>query len=319
MNEMIIGITHAESLAAESLLHAITALEIDSDNIRLFSNPDSAGNRLAYADHYIVTQDQSKADFSDCSLMIQLNEDTALTEKLKNADVVLLKQGGNQCFYAEDVDAYLDQVSTTYELVDSDVYILLKTLKLIQQQAEITNLQVSVLKPASQFDKKGIDELAKQTVDLLNARPVQPQVFSEQLAFNLIPISNQEASPIQFEQQLTHNLGQSIESVQAQMLQVPVFYGVCLLVTLQCDQMVSESLLAEDFSSLYGVRFETDDLKLITPVNDLKDESLMTISQLKIDEQKGQSIQYIITADEMKHGTAELFLNSISIIRKTFL
>lgn len=45
----------------------------------------------------------------------------------------------------------------------------------------------TVIQPASEFEQKGVEELAQQTVAVLNIKSVPKDVFDRQLAFNLYP------------------------------------------------------------------------------------------------------------------------------------
>jgi aspartate-semialdehyde dehydrogenase len=45
----------------------------------------------------------------------------------------------------------------------------------------------TVVQPASEFEQEGVEELAKQTVNVLNVQSVSQTVFDRQLAFNLYP------------------------------------------------------------------------------------------------------------------------------------
>jgi aspartate-semialdehyde dehydrogenase len=47
----------------------------------------------------------------------------------------------------------------------------------------------TVVQPASEFDQLGIEELARQTISVLNIQTVPHEVFDRQLAFNLYPAS----------------------------------------------------------------------------------------------------------------------------------
>lgn len=45
----------------------------------------------------------------------------------------------------------------------------------------------TVVQPASEFEQEGVEELAQQTITVLNIQPVPKTVFDRQLAFNLYP------------------------------------------------------------------------------------------------------------------------------------
>lgn len=53
----------------------------------------------------------------------------------------------------------------------------------------IESCAATVVQPASEYDQAGIEELARQTVSVLNVQSVPQEVFDRQLAFNLYPAS----------------------------------------------------------------------------------------------------------------------------------
>ncbi len=57
----------------------------------------------------------------------------------------------------------------------------------IAELSPIVSCTASVVQPASEYEKEGIEELAKQTISVLNVQSVPQTVFERQLAFNLYP------------------------------------------------------------------------------------------------------------------------------------
>ncbi len=320
MDQLIIGITHAGSLAAEALLNALQQIEIEKESIRLYSSDDNVGNRLAYGSSYLVTLDQKEDSFEQCSLVMQLEPDDALSEKISSDGALLLKQGGNLYFSAneEESEGQIDYSQSVFNLVDSEAYLILKTLQSIHQSNPIESAQITVLLPASHDGKKGVDELASQTVELLNARPVEPKVFPEQLAFNLYA-KNNSAKALNLSQQVKFNLGEETKFIQLQLIQTPVFYGSTFIVTVQCEFPLDERQLGTRFSELTLVEFIKENDTLVSPVTSLQEDAIAIISQLMVSEQDNQNVQFVLTADHLRHGAAELFLNAMLVIRKTFL
>jgi len=317
MDQMIIGITHADGLAAEAILNALLQIEVEKESIRLYSSGDAVGNRLGFGDHYIVTLDQKEDSFEPCSLVMQLETDEALSKKISKEAAILLKQGGNLYFSVDDesVNGAIDFTQNVFDLVDSEAYLILKMFQSIHQSNSITSAQVTILQPASSEGAAGVDELASQTVELLNARPVEPKIFPVQQAFNLFAKNNTSSNLIQ---QIQENLGEETESLQIQTIQVPVFYGTTFICMIQTQFSLNQQQLASRFAELTSVKQVNSD-EVISPVTSLQDESLASVSQLWVSEQNPNNAQFVITADNLRHGSAELFLNAMLVIRKTFL
>jgi len=57
----------------------------------------------------------------------------------------------------------------------------------IESLSPIELCSATVVQPASEFDQAGVEELAKQTISVLNISSVPQEIFDRQLAFNLYP------------------------------------------------------------------------------------------------------------------------------------
>ena len=57
----------------------------------------------------------------------------------------------------------------------------------IQRLSEVTSCTATVVQPASEFEQAGIEELARQTISVLNVQTVPKDIFDRQVAFNLYP------------------------------------------------------------------------------------------------------------------------------------
>jgi aspartate-semialdehyde dehydrogenase len=60
-------------------------------------------------------------------------------------------------------------------------------LRSIGSVAPVEACTTTVVQPASEFDHAGVEELAQQTVAVLNAKSVPKEIFDRQLAFNIYP------------------------------------------------------------------------------------------------------------------------------------
>ncbi|PAV93530.1 hypothetical protein WR25_09360 [Diploscapter pachys] len=54
---------------------------------------------------------------------------------------------------------------------------------------DIERVQVNACLAVSEQGREAVSELARQTAELLNARPLEPRFFDRQVAFNLLPQS----------------------------------------------------------------------------------------------------------------------------------
>lgn len=94
-----------------------------------------------------------------------------------------------------------------------------------------SRLMMLFFPPASEHEQLGIDELEKQTADLLLLRPVPQAVFDAQVAFNLLASYGDASRPTLCEmrgdicKRTAAYLGQRAALPAVQLIQAPVFYG----------------------------------------------------------------------------------------------
>lgn len=94
-----------------------------------------------------------------------------------------------------------------------------------------SRLAIVFFPPASEHEQAGVDELEKQTADLLLLRPVSQPVFDAQVAFNLLAGygSASHSSIAEMRSQIARGVAKylsgRIAAPAIQLVQAPVFYG----------------------------------------------------------------------------------------------
>ena len=104
-------------------------------------------------------------------------------------------------------------------------------LKPILDAVGIERINVATYQSVSGAGAKGIRELAAQTADLLNAKPIEPKAFTRQIAFNVIPHIDVflENGYTKEEMKMVWETRKILEApdilVNPTCVRVPVFYG----------------------------------------------------------------------------------------------
>jgi aspartate-semialdehyde dehydrogenase len=108
---------------------------------------------------------------------------------------------------------------------------MLVALKPLHDAAGITRINVATYQSVSGAGKEAVDELAHQTAELLNGRPVEAKVIAKQIAFNCVPQIDKfqdngytkEEMKMFWETQKI--MGDKTIQVNATAVRVPVFFG----------------------------------------------------------------------------------------------
>jgi aspartate-semialdehyde dehydrogenase len=168
-----------------------------------------------------------------------------------------------------------------------------------------------VLQPASEAGEKGIEELYRQAVGLLNFQDVPRDIFKRQLAFNLIPASlyAEDGTPGNVRPEalsgevLRITGGEYVLSVQA--ILVPVFHCHAVLAHLRLPRGAGRDQLLSSFEGVGEVAIGDSPL---TPIDKAGQEGV-TLAEVRSGEE-GSSFWLWAVADNLKGGTA---LNAVRI------
>jgi aspartate-semialdehyde dehydrogenase len=103
-----------------------------------------------------------------------------------------------------------------------------------------------IFSPASEMGPRAIDELQKQTVNLLSFQKVPREAFGAQIAFNLLPrlgtgFEKADALELRVRNELKAYLGGRAPVPALRLLQVPVFYSTAVSLYAETEERVPPS------------------------------------------------------------------------------
>ena len=103
-----------------------------------------------------------------------------------------------------------------------------------------TRVEAQVFLSASDMGRKGVEELASQTINLLNQKEVPEDVFGERLAFALLPLAGDEDDRLKLAgEQLKAVLNEPELAVALEQVRVPVFTGTTLRARVEFENPVA--------------------------------------------------------------------------------
>ena len=116
----------------------------------------------------------------------------------------------------------------------------------VAKRFPVRNAVAQIFSPASEMGPRAIDELQKQTVNLLSFQKVPRTAFGAQIAFNLLPrlgtgYEKADALESRVRNQLTACLGNRSPAPALRVLQVPVFYCTALSLYVETEERVPPS------------------------------------------------------------------------------
>ncbi len=111
--------------------------------------------------------------------------------------------------------------------------------------APLKTAVATILLPASENGKRGLDELHTQNINLLSFKPLPQEVFDAQLAFNLLPRLGLKAMyPLELRQrrivrQVAALLGEKAVTPALMLAQAPTFHGIVASLYVETENAVA--------------------------------------------------------------------------------
>ncbi len=130
--------------------------------------------------------------------------------------------------------------------------ILISTLLLrLAAHFRLERVVAQVYEPASQIGPRAVEELQKQTVNLLSFQKIPKSVFGAQLAFNLLPrLGGPAGGPLKviegaLRRQLRSYLADRAPAPALHLFQVPVFYSLGVSLYVETSRGASREAIAQ--------------------------------------------------------------------------
>ena len=191
-------------------------------------------------------------------------------------------------------------------------------LKPIFDAVGIERINVATYQSVSGAGSKGIRELAGQTADLLNAKPIEPKAFSRQIAFNVIPHIDvfQENGYTKEEMKMVWETRKILEApdilVNPTCVRVPVFYGHSEAVHIETRDKLSAADARKLLLTAPGVQVldERKNGGYPTAVVDAAGKDPVWVGRIREDISHPRGLDLWIVSDNVRKGAA---LNSVQI------
>lgn len=286
-----IAIVGATGLKTEAFLKKLSAAGLVVKELFLLDDDSVAGEHIEFGKQELLVNVAAEFDFTQVQHVILLGE-ASLSEQLypaiESAGCSVIDASG---FLGARDDISLanlltsDEVSHTVAIPEATTLQLMFALQPILQETSIEFLSAVALQCAAQGGKAAVEELGRQSAQLLNFQEIKPAFFQQQLAFNVIPQVGEleEAGATSSEQMLRTQMGRlfilSSALISVQQLWVPVFFGDVVMTSLKLADSVNGEQLISQWQEDPLVNFS--DGQIHTPVSTASGKGLINISRLQ--------------------------------------
>ncbi|HSW12226.1 MAG TPA: aspartate-semialdehyde dehydrogenase [Solimonas sp.] len=198
------------------------------------------------------------------------------------------------------------------------VTMLVLALKPLHEAAGIERINLSTYQAVSGSGRAAVEELGRQTADLLNFREMQRSVYPKQIAFNVLPQidaledNGYTREEMRLVQETRRILGSEHLGVNATAVRVPVFYGHAAAVHMETRDKLGAAQARALLASAPGVEVlegEADDA-FPTPVTEASGEDSVFVGRIREDLSHPRGLNLWVVTDNIRKGTA---LNAVQI------
>jgi aspartate-semialdehyde dehydrogenase len=190
----------------------------------------------------------------------------------------------------------------------------------IHAAAGIDRINVATYQSVSGAGSKGMEELARQTMDRLSFKDVKPSAFAQPIAFNAIPVidamqdNDYTREEMKLHWETRKILRDDTIGVNATAVRIPVFYGHSEAVHLETSRDISLEVVREAMHKAPGLVLvdDTDPKAQVTAVTHAAGKDAVFVSRLRRDYTHPRGIDLWVVGDNVRKGAA---LNAVQILK----
>jgi aspartate-semialdehyde dehydrogenase len=335
-NTAIVGATGAVGVTIREILEE---RKFPVDNIYLLASERSAGERLMFNGKSVMVQNLAEFDFSQVDVALFSAGGSISREyapKAVEAGCVVV-DNTSEFRYDEDIPLVVTEVNPE-RIADyknrgiianpnCSTMQLMVALKPIQDAVGIEHINVCTYQAVSGSGQKAVEELAKQTAELLNAQEATAKVYDKQIAFNVLPNIDvvQENGYTKEEMKMVWETNKILEddsiAVSPTAVRVPVFYGHSEAVHIKTRSPLAAVQAKELLEKAEGVTVVDDmsQLDYATPVTHASGKDDVFVSRIRQDVGIENGLAMWIVSDNVRKGAALNTVQIAEILVKSYL
>lgn len=330
MEQANVAVVGATGAVGEVMLEMLGERQFPVDRIFPLASERSAGSAIRFNGHSSRVENLANFDFSQADIALFSAGGAVSAEYAPKAAAVGCVVIDNTSYFRRDPEIplivpevnlhCLPEYKTRNIIANPNCSTIqmVVALKPIVDAVGIARINVATYQAVSGKGKKGVEELASQTANLLNAKPIEADVFSKQIAFNAIPhigdfedngYTNEEMKMVWETRRIFED--ESI-SVNPTCVRIPVFYGHSEAVHVETKTPIEVSEVKQLLAEAEGVSLldETVDAGYPTAIPDASGTDPVFVGRVRKDPTNPCGINLWIVSDNVRKGAA---LNSVQI------
>ena len=320
----------ATGAVGREMLQTLAERNFPADEVFALESTNSSGREISYGDDKVLkvqsleTFDFSKADIALFSAGGAISE--AYAPKAGAAGCIVID---NSSKFRMDNDVPLIVPEVNIEMLEHyrttniianpncSTIQMVVALKPLEDLASINRINVSSYQSTSGAGKVAMEELFNQTKGIFSNQEVQPESFTKQISFNVIPQIGPflENGNTEEEQKMINETKKIMRPdilINATCVRVPTFIGHAESINLEFDSPISEEEAREVLEQASGsiVYDEREGGGYSTPVEAAGHDATY-ISRIRVDDTVEYGLNLWVVSDNLRKGAA---LNAVQIL-----
>ncbi len=325
-----VAVVGATGAVGEAMLAILAESKFPVGQVYALASSRSAGKLAAFGDKNLKVQNLAEFDFTKVQIGL-FSAGAAISAeyapKAAAAGCVVI-DNTSQFRYDPDIPLVVPEVNphaiaryTTRGIIanpNCSTIQMLVAIKPIYDAVGIARINVATYQAVSGTGKEAIEELAVQSAALLNGKPIEPQVYPKQIAFNVLPHIDvfQDNGYTKEEMKMVWETQKIMDDdtikVNPTAVRVPVFYGHSEAVHIETRDKITAATARDILSRAPGIVVldEQADGGYPTAVTEAAGQNPVYVGRIREDISHPRGLNLWVVADNVRKGAA---LNSVQI------
>ena len=328
--EVDVAVVGATGAVGEAMLEILEQRNFPIRNLYPLASSRSAGKTIRFNGKSLTIEDLAEFDFSKAQIGLFSAGGSVSAEYAPKAAAAGCIVVDNTSHFRRDDDIPLVVPEVNPHAIagytqrgiianpNCSTIQMLVALKPIRDAVGIERINVATYQAVSGTGKEAIEELAKQTAQLLNGKEANVEVYPKRIAFNVLPHIDtfQDNGYTREEMKMVWETQKIFEDDSIQVnptcVRVPVFFGHSEAVHIETRDKITAEQARELLSAAPGVTVMDDCAEGVypTPATESSGQDPVFVGRIREDISHPRGLNLWVVADNVRKGAA---LNSVQI------
>jgi aspartate-semialdehyde dehydrogenase len=329
MSNNSIAIVGATGLVGSTLISLLQESSLAFQNIYLIASQHSVNKTITFKEKILPIYDLSTFDFSQTNIaFFCVGNDLAATyipKAVAAGNIVIDKS----YYYRNHVDVPLIVPEVNLHALSQykkmniisnpncSTIPIAVALKPIYDAVGIKRMNVATYQSVSGTGKDAMSELAEQSQQLLSQQTITPHVYTQQIAFNVLPHIDdfQENGYTREEMKIVWELRKIFVNptlaINPTTVRVPVYVGHAAVVNIETEHKLTVTQAIELLNTVPSIKTYTGAYPYPTPAKDAAGNDYVHVGRVRQDISHERGLNLWVVSDNLRKGAA---LNAIQIL-----